>query len=167
MHHILSRADIAYLGLPALLHLASCLRTGTAVRQQVSSRRRSAARRCNKACRRAGPRHSPFLTTGASAKAVCCSSFAALGSQTSFAMLPVFISASSDVGDYLRLAENLLDKFTHALLAEYELATQHYTSKFRREYSARLVEKSLLIHRGRGRYKLYHPLFREFLQETE
>jgi hypothetical protein len=43
--------------------------------------------------------------------------FAALSAQPSFAMLPVFISASSDVGDYLRLAENLLDKFTHALLA--------------------------------------------------
>ena len=43
--------------------------------------------------------------------------FAALSSQPSFAMLPVFISASGDVGDYLRLAENLLDKFTHALLA--------------------------------------------------
>ena len=43
--------------------------------------------------------------------------FAALSSQPSFAMLPVFISASSDVGDYLRLAENLLDKFTDALLA--------------------------------------------------
>jgi hypothetical protein len=43
--------------------------------------------------------------------------FAALSSQPSFAMLPVFISASGDVGDYLRLAENLLDKFTDALLA--------------------------------------------------
>src|SRR5205807_3156790 len=32
-------------------------------------------------------------------------------------ILPVFISASSDVRDYLRLAENLLDKFTDALLA--------------------------------------------------
>ena len=43
--------------------------------------------------------------------------FAALSSQPSFAMLPVFISASGDVRDYLRLAENLLDKFTDALLA--------------------------------------------------
>src|SRR6266576_1576476 len=43
--------------------------------------------------------------------------FAALSSQPSVAMLPVFISASSDLGDYLRLAENLLDKFTDALLA--------------------------------------------------
>ena len=43
--------------------------------------------------------------------------FAALCTQPSFAILPVFISASSDVRDYLRLAENLLDKFTDALLA--------------------------------------------------
>src|SRR6266853_3504804 len=42
--------------------------------------------------------------------------FAALCTQSSFAILPVFISASSDVRDYLRLAENLLDKFTDALL---------------------------------------------------
>ncbi len=54
-----------------------------------------------------------------------------------------------------------------ANLSENELATQHYTSKFRREYFARLVEKGLLIRAGRGRYKLYHPLFREFLQQTE
>ncbi len=54
-----------------------------------------------------------------------------------------------------------------ANLSENELATQHYTGKFRREYFARLVEKGLLIRAGRGRYKLYHPLFREFLQQTE
>jgi len=54
-----------------------------------------------------------------------------------------------------------------ANLSENELATQHYTGKFRREYFARLVEKGLLIRAGRGRYKLYHPLFREFLQQTK
>ena len=54
-----------------------------------------------------------------------------------------------------------------ANLSENELATEHYTSKFRREYFARLVEKGLLIRAGRGRYKLYHPLFREFLQQTK
>jgi hypothetical protein len=54
-----------------------------------------------------------------------------------------------------------------ASLSQNELATQHYTAKFRREYFARLVEKGLLIRAGRGRYKLYHPLFREFLQQNE
>ena len=54
-----------------------------------------------------------------------------------------------------------------ANLSENELATQHYTGKFRREYFARLVEKGLLIRAGRGRYKLYHPLFREFLQQNK
>ncbi|HTT23042.1 MAG TPA: ATP-binding protein [Candidatus Sulfotelmatobacter sp.] len=54
-----------------------------------------------------------------------------------------------------------------ANLSENELATQHYTGKFRREYFARLVEKGLLIRAGRGRYKLYHPLFREFLRQTK
>jgi hypothetical protein len=54
-----------------------------------------------------------------------------------------------------------------ANLSDNELATQHYTGKFRREYFARLVEKGLLIRAGRGRYKLYHPLFREFLQQNK
>src|SRR2546429_8847867 len=43
--------------------------------------------------------------------------FAALCTQPSVAILPVFILASTDVLDYLRLSENLLDKFTAALFA--------------------------------------------------
>jgi hypothetical protein len=43
--------------------------------------------------------------------------FAALCSQPPFAMLPVFLSVVSDIRDYLRLAELLLDKFAEALLA--------------------------------------------------
>src|SRR6266581_2095610 len=31
-------------------------------------------------------------------------------------------------------------------------------------YFRRLTDKSLLVHTGRGKYKLYHPLFRLFLQ---
>ncbi len=46
-----------------------------------------------------------------------------------------------------------------------ELATHHFTRKFQTEYFARLAEKGLLIRTGRGRYKLYHPLFREFLRQ--
>jgi hypothetical protein len=42
--------------------------------------------------------------------------FANLCAQSSFNLLPVFISVSKDVHDYLRLAESLLDKFAEALL---------------------------------------------------
>ena len=41
------------------------------------------------------------------------------------------------------------------------------TGKIHREHLARLVEKGVLIRTGRGRYKLYHPLFREFLRQTQ
>jgi hypothetical protein len=34
-----------------------------------------------------------------------------------------------------------------------------------RVYFSRLTERGLLIRTGRGRYKLYHPLFREFLKQ--
>jgi hypothetical protein len=34
-------------------------------------------------------------------------------------------------------------------------------------YFKRLADKGLLIRTGRGRYKLYHPLFRQFLQQQE
>ena len=40
--------------------------------------------------------------------------FAALCSQPPLAMLPVFVAASSDIRDYLRLAEIMLDKFADA-----------------------------------------------------
>ena len=43
--------------------------------------------------------------------------FAAVCSEPSFAILPVLFSASSDIHDYVRLAESLLDKFGDALLA--------------------------------------------------
>jgi hypothetical protein len=47
-----------------------------------------------------------------------------------------------------------------ASLGEGEVSVEHLSGKFQREYFARLVEKALLIRVGRGRYKLYHPLFR-------
>ena len=34
-------------------------------------------------------------------------------------------------------------------------------------YFRRLTEKGLFVRTGRGRYKLYHPLFREFLRQTK
>ena len=53
-----------------------------------------------------------------------------------------------------------------AKLGEGVFAVHQLTSKFQTEYFARLAEKGLLIRTGRGRYKLYHPLFREFLQQA-
>jgi hypothetical protein len=52
-------------------------------------------------------------------------------------------------------------------LGEGEVSAKHFSGKFQREYFGRLVDKALLIRTGRGRYKLYHPLFREFLQQTK
>lgn len=43
--------------------------------------------------------------------------FADVCSEPTFAMFPVFVSASSDIHDYLRFAEILLDKFAEALLS--------------------------------------------------
>jgi hypothetical protein len=54
-----------------------------------------------------------------------------------------------------------------ASLGEGEISAKRFSGTFQREYLARLVEKALLIRTGRGRYKLYHPLFREFLQRTQ
>jgi len=53
-----------------------------------------------------------------------------------------------------------------ASLSETEIPTHHIGGKFHRQYFARLVEKGLLIRTGRGLYRLYHPLFREFLRRT-
>src|SRR5215472_5708147 len=42
--------------------------------------------------------------------------FATVCTEPEFTMLPVFISASKDINDYLRLAESMLDKFAEALM---------------------------------------------------
>lgn len=41
--------------------------------------------------------------------------FAAVSAEPTFGMLPVFLSSSKDIRDYLRLAECLLDKFAETL----------------------------------------------------
>lgn len=61
--------------------------------------------------------------------------------------------------------QGLIHQF--ASLGDGEFAPQRFTGKFQREYFARLVEKGLLIRTKRGRYRLYHRLFREFLQKTK
>src|SRR5436853_4168129 len=42
-----------------------------------------------------------------------------------------------------------------------------FAKQFQHEYFGRLTDRGLLIRSGRGRYKLYHPLFREFLRQTK
>ena len=42
-----------------------------------------------------------------------------------------------------------------------------FVQRFPHIYFTRLSDKGLLIRAGRGRYKLYHPLFRQFLQQRE
>jgi hypothetical protein len=42
-----------------------------------------------------------------------------------------------------------------------------FAQKFPHIYFKRLSDKGLLTRAGRGRYKLYHPLFRQFLQQRE
>ena len=71
----------------------------------------------------------------------------------------------SDVAHLSGKELELIHQF--ASLGAGELATHHFTGKFQTEYFARLAEKGLLIRTGRGRYKLYHPLYREFLRQTK
>jgi AAA ATPase domain len=71
----------------------------------------------------------------------------------------------SDISKLSAKELEFIDQF--ASLGKGELSAHRFSHKFQREYFARLVEKDLLIRTGRGRYKLYHPLFREFLQQTQ
>jgi hypothetical protein len=48
-----------------------------------------------------------------------------------------------------------------------EFTPAPFVHTFPYQYFKRLAEKGLLIRAGRGRYKLYHPLFRQFLQKRE
>jgi hypothetical protein len=54
-----------------------------------------------------------------------------------------------------------------AALQNDEIAPSDLSTPYDRNYFKRLAEKSLLLRMGRGRYKLYHPLFREFLRQTK
>ena len=71
----------------------------------------------------------------------------------------------SDVSQLSTKELKLIHQF--ASLGDGELETHHFTRKFQTEYFTRLAEKGLLIRTGRGRYKLYHPLFREFLKREK
>jgi len=46
-----------------------------------------------------------------------------------------------------------------------QIGPKELASRYDRVYFSRLTERGLLTRTGRGRYKLYHPLFREFLRQ--
>ena len=48
-----------------------------------------------------------------------------------------------------------------------EFTPAPFVQKFPHQYFKRLAKAGLLTRTGRGRYKLYHPLFREFLRQTQ
>ncbi len=52
-----------------------------------------------------------------------------------------------------------------AALQNEEIGPSDLSHPYDRNYFKRLTEKALLVRVGRGRYKLYHPLFRAFLNE--
>jgi hypothetical protein len=54
---------------------------------------------------------------------------------------------------------------TLAASREHEFTPTPFVKQFQYEYFRRLTDRGLLIRSGRGRYKLYHPLFREFLRQ--
>jgi hypothetical protein len=49
---------------------------------------------------------------------------------------------------------------------EEEINRKAFTD-YARIYFTRLTDKGLLMRTGRGHYRLYHPLFREFLRQTK
>jgi hypothetical protein len=72
---------------------------------------------------------------------------------------------SLDVSQLSAMERELIHQI--ARLRDNEPAPHHFTARLQWEYFVRLVKKGLLICTERGRYKLYHPLFREFLQQTQ
>lgn len=46
-----------------------------------------------------------------------------------------------------------------------EVGPRQMSNQYERKYFSRLTERALLLRVGRGRYKLYHPLFRLFLTQ--
>ena len=70
--------------------------------------------------------------------------------------------------DLAQLSEKevaLLRAVAHA--EQTEFTPGPFAQKFPHQYFKRLAKAGLLTRTGRGRYKLYHPLFREFLRRTK
>jgi hypothetical protein len=71
----------------------------------------------------------------------------------------------SDISQLSRKEFELLRRA--AQLEQEGFAAHELEAQFQREYFRRLTEAGLLIRVARGRYKLYHPLFRAFLEEAK
>jgi hypothetical protein len=56
---------------------------------------------------------------------------------------------------------------TLAATEQDEFSPTPLAKKFQPEYFRRLTDRGLLIRSGRGRHKLYHSLFRDFLRQTK
>ena len=68
--------------------------------------------------------------------------------------------------DLAQLSEKEVALLRAVAQSDYEEFTPApFVQTFPYQYFKRLAEKGLLIRAGRGRYKLYHPLFRQFLQQ--
>jgi hypothetical protein len=68
--------------------------------------------------------------------------------------------------DLAHVTEKEIQLLRHIAKAENdEVSPREMSHQYERKYFSRLSEKALLLRVGRGRYKLYHPLFRAFLNE--
>ena len=54
---------------------------------------------------------------------------------------------------------------TLAYRSDEQIGLKQLPCGFNRVYFTRLIDRGLITRTGRGRYKLYHPLFREFLRQ--
>jgi hypothetical protein len=70
--------------------------------------------------------------------------------------------------DLERLSEKEVALLRAAALTEQsQFNPAPFAQQYPHQYFKRLVEAGLLIRTGRARYTLYHPLFREFLRQTQ
>lgn len=68
--------------------------------------------------------------------------------------------------DLAHVTEKEIQLLRHIAKAQNdEVSPREMSHQYERKYFSRLSEKALLLRIGRGRYKLYHPLFRAFLNE--
>jgi CHAT domain-containing protein len=71
---------------------------------------------------------------------------------------------NADLAQLSGMEVALLRAVAHADQTEFTPAP--FVQRFPHQYFKRLAKAGLLTRTARGRYKLYHPLFREFLQQT-
>jgi len=104
--------------------------------------------------------------------AFICRELVASGGSTSPSQLWPEISARLErekfQSDLAQLSEKDIALLrTLAVTGQDEFSPTPFAKQFQHEYFGRLTDRGLLIRAGRGRYKLYHPLFREFLRQPQ